>query len=166
MSKYEGVDFKGKIVKLVELKDVNRIALNVYSPTCVPCIEEIPALNYMDNFIRKERLGKMYMVVDPYFIVEGSEDMSFQEVYLLAKNIMLGEVSKHSIKLDILIMKKPFEVLPEKGLITGTPETLLFKTNPLVLFYNFIGPISVEKDIENLQKNSKILFFKRQMGGT
>jgi len=49
--------------------------------------------------------------------------------------------------------------------MTGRPETLLFKTNPLILYYNFIGPLSEEKDISIIQNQNKIKFFKLMLGG-
>ena len=105
------------------------------------------------------------MVVDPYSIVDEDKNLPFHDAYSLARKTMEEEVSKHNILLDVIIMKKPFKILPQKGLITGTPETLLLKTDPLVLYYNFIGPISSGKEEGKLQNDPKVLFFKRMMGG-
>lgn len=106
------------------------------------------------------------MVVDPYDIVPDAEPTSsFDELYPKAKAIMEKEVSEKKIDLPILIMKRPFRVSQGDGLITGRPETLLFKTKPLILFYNFIGPISEEKELNLIQTENKVKFFKLMLGG-
>lgn len=105
------------------------------------------------------------MVVDPYSIVDSSENKSFEEVYPQAVQLMQEEVIKRNITLPVIIMRPPFKVTPGGGLITGTPETLLLKTNPLILYYNFIGSISEKESIEAIQNDLKVKFFKRTVGG-
>ena len=164
VSQYEGVTLTGETIRLSEAK-VPLVGLNIYSSTCVPCVKEIPTLNYLYLKITEGKLGELYLVVDPYQIVEGSETLAVEEVFAKANQLMKMEVTKHSISLPVLLMKKPFTVDPKKGLITGTPETLLFKTSPLVLFYNFIGPISEKQKLEDIQTDNKVKFFLRMFGG-
>jgi hypothetical protein len=161
---FAGKDLLGKEI---EFRDLNfpRVAINVYSPTCIPCFKEIPTLNYLREEMLRSHLGEFFMVVDPYSIVEGSENKTFEEVYPLAVRLMQEEVSKRNITLPIIIMRPPFKVTPGAGLITGTPETLLLKTNPLILYYNFIGSISEKETIEAIQNDLKVKFFKRTVGG-
>ena len=165
VSLYEGLDLLGKPIVLAELP-LRRLAINVYAPTCIPCVKEIPALNYLFQEVNKDKSLGLYMVVDPYDIVPDAEPTSsFDELHPKAKAIMEKEVSEKKIDLQILIMKRPFRVSQGDGLITGRPETLLFKTKPLILFYNFIGPISEEKELNLIQTENKVKFFKLMLGG-
>ena len=161
---FVGVDLTGKEVSLKDEK-TPRVAINVYSPTCIPCFKEIPSLNYLRNEMLHSRLGEFYMVVDPYSIIDGMDGKPFEDVYPEALKVMKEEVKNRKIELPILIMKPPFKVTPGEGLITGTPETLLFKTTPLILYYNFIGSISEQESLEDLKNDLKVKFFKRIIGG-
>ncbi|MBK8396459.1 MAG: TlpA family protein disulfide reductase [Leptospiraceae bacterium] len=166
VSQYEGLDFSGNRVILKDLP-LRRLAINVYAPTCIPCVKEIPTLNYLYREISSEKSLGFYIVVDPYDIVPDADTgASFEELYPKAKAVMEKEVLDKKIELPILIMKKPFRVTPGEGLITGRPETLLFKTNPLILYYNFIGPISEENELGIIQNENKVKFFKLMLGGT
>lgn len=159
-----GVDLSGKELKLKESTSP-RVALNVYSPTCIPCFKEIPTLNFLRKEMLQAGLGEFYMVVDPFSISDRTEESSFDTLFPEARAIMEEERVKRNIELPILIMKPPFRVTPGKGMITGTPETLLFKTQPLILYYNFIGSICEKESPDEIQNDSKVKFFKRVMGG-
>lgn len=161
---FVGLDLNGKEIQFKNLNSP-RLALNVYSPTCIPCFKEIPTLNYLRQEIIRSGLGEFYMVVDPISITDGFENKSFDSVYAEAKSIMIDEIEKRKIELPVVIMKPPFHVNPGGGLITGTPETLLFKTNPLILYYNFIGSISEKQDPEEIKNDLKVKFFKKTIGG-
>jgi thiol-disulfide isomerase/thioredoxin len=54
VSQYEGIDLSGNRVVLSELL-VRRLAINVYAPTCIPCVKEIPALNYLFQEVKKDK---------------------------------------------------------------------------------------------------------------
>lgn len=165
ISLYEGVDFSGNRIVLKDLP-FKRLALNIYAPTCVPCVKEIPALNFIYNEVNKDKSLGFYMAVDPYDIVPDAENTdSFDSLYPKAKAIMEKEILEKKIQLPILIMRRPFRVSQGDGLITGRPETLLFKTNPLILYYNFIGPLSEEKELGSIQNENKVKFFKLMLGG-
>ncbi|PJZ70090.1 redoxin [Leptospira perolatii] len=163
VSDYAGQTLDGKPVKISEL-DSDRIALNVYGPNCTPCIREVPVLNYLHYEFEKNPRIKLYMVVDPTVFVDNPETLSEEELIQEATTQMKTEIQKYKIKLPVLIMKKPFRISQESGLVTGTPETLLLKTKPLVLYYNFIGPISEESDQSRIPKDLKVLFFKKMVG--
>ncbi|MCE9499519.1 MAG: TlpA family protein disulfide reductase, partial [Leptospira sp.] len=134
-------------------------------PTCVPCIKEIPVVNHLYEYLEISKKARFYIVTDPYSIVDNSEKMSFEEVSEKARFILKDDSNKRKIFAPILIMKPPFRVAPGKGLVTGMPETLLFRTQPLRLFYNFIGPISEEQNPVLIPKDSKVQFIKRMIGG-
>ncbi|WP_232369074.1 hypothetical protein [Leptospira abararensis] len=141
------------------------IALNVYSPDCVPCWKEIPALNLLHAEIQSRFPSKaLFMIVDPYQIVPDiTEDRPFGEVYKLAKERMENEVKNRKILVPIVFMKPPFRV-KEGGLITGTPETMLFVTKPMRLYYNFLGSISEQVSADLIRKDAKFNFFRYQFG--
>ncbi len=166
LEKWEAVSLDGKIIRLSEL-NFTRLVLNVYSPDCIPCVKEIPTLNYLHNFISIKKDFKLYMVVDPYDIIESSESEDFAVILPKAIQRMKKEVADKKINLEVLVMKKPFRVDSSNpnSLITGRPETLILKTFPLVLYYNFIGAISEANDISLIEKDDKVLFLKKILGG-
>ncbi len=92
--------------------------------------------------------------------------MSEDEMLTKAIPLVKDEIQKYKIQVPTILMKKPFRVSRTNSIITGTPETLLFKTKPFVLYYNFIGPISEEGNLERLSIDQKILFFKRMAGSS
>ncbi|PJZ43991.1 hypothetical protein EHQ30_02925 [Leptospira brenneri] len=141
------------------------IALNVYSPDCVPCWKEIPTLNLLHAEIESQFPSKaLYMIVDPYQVVPDiSDDRPFGEVYQLAKERMAIEVKNRKIQVPIVFMKPPFRV-KEGSLITGTPETMLFVTKPMRLYYNFLGAISEQVSVDLIRRDAKFNFFRHQFG--
>jgi len=145
--------------------DKELIALNVYSPDCVPCWKEIPTLNYLHTEIQTKFPNKiLYLVVDPYQIIPDlPRTVAWGEAFAKAKVRMEKEVKDRKILLPILFMKPPFEV-KEDFLVTGTPETLLFETKPLRLYYNFVGSISEESNLEEIKKDPKVNFFRHEFG--
>jgi hypothetical protein len=151
-------DESGITFRLAE-KEWEHLALNFYSQTCVPCIKEIPALNWASKNLSNPN-HKIWMVVDPTGIA-GEDD--FQKAMPIAKEIMRNEVLKRGIQLPIYFIHPPFEV-KQSGLVTGTPETLILKKNPFQLFYNFIGPISESDSVAVLERDPKMKFFLRIMG--
>ncbi|MCX7997975.1 MAG: TlpA family protein disulfide reductase [Leptospiraceae bacterium] len=161
---FSGFTLDGKLIQLSSL-NIPRVALNVYSPTCMPCYKEIPTLNLIQKELEKSKLGKLYVVVDPNSILEDAENLSQEEKIQQAQNFMKEEVQKRNIQVEVLIMNPPFQVTPGKGLVTGTPETLLFKTNPFRLYYNFIGSICEKDSEEEIQKDSRYKFFMKILGG-
>jgi thiol-disulfide isomerase/thioredoxin len=165
LQEWQALDLKGNPVRLSEL-NYKKFAINVYSPDCIPCVKEIPTMNLLYAFFEPTKLYTIYLVVDPYDIIESEETESFESIYPKAVARMNAEIQNKKIELPVLIMKKPFRVSTMKqGLITGRPETLLFKTFPLVLYYNFIGPISEAIEKKEIEKEPKVIFFKRMLGG-
>ncbi|MBE8359439.1 TlpA family protein disulfide reductase, partial [Leptospira interrogans serovar Pomona] len=104
--------------------------------------------NYLYQDMQKDPKIQFYMAVDPTLFFDEAETMSEEE--LLTKGIFLvkEEIRKYGIQVPTLLMKKPFRVSRTGSIVTGTPETLLFKTKPLVLCSVFFGPIS---EVANLQ---------------
>lgn len=164
VDQFWGTTLNGEKIQLKEVQ-ARRIALNVYSPTCVPCYKELPALHHIYAQMQKAGAGQMYLAIDPDTILDDTEGLSEQKKIQQSIQIMKKEKQKRQIEIPILIMSKPFIVQPQGGLITGTPETLLFDTQPLALFYNFIGPISEEKLESAIINDPRVIFFKRTFGG-
>ncbi|TGM34892.1 hypothetical protein EHQ75_17335 [Leptospira levettii] len=161
---FVGVTADGEEINFANLAK-DQIAMNVYSPDCVPCWKEIPALNLLYAEIQNKFPNKaIYMVVDPYQIVpDVTDELPFGQVYQMAKERMKVEIKNRNIQIPIIFMKKPFRV-KEGGLVTGTPETLLFETKPLRLYYNFLGSISELTTKETIEKDPKFNFFRYQFG--
>ncbi|WP_406600487.1 TlpA family protein disulfide reductase [Leptospira sanjuanensis] len=162
---FQGVTLDGKIVRLSEVV-APRLVVNVYGPNCVPCIKEIPALNYLYREMQKDPKIQFYMAVDPALFFDEPETMSEEELLTKALPLVKEEIQKYGIQVPTLLMKKPFRVSRTGSIVTGTPETLLFKTKPFVLYYNFIGPISEEANPQRLSVDQKLLFFKRMAGSS
>nr|WP_179116128.1 TlpA disulfide reductase family protein [Leptospira kirschneri] len=165
VQEFQGITLDGRLVRLSEVK-ASRLILNVYGPNCVPCIKEIPALNYLYHEMQKDPKVQFYMAVDPSLFFDDPEAMSEDEMLTKVIPLVKDEIQKYKIQVPTLLMKKPFRVSRTNSIITGTPETLLFKTKPFVLYYNFIGPISEEGNPERLSIDQKILFFKRMAGSS
>ena len=160
---WQAVDMAGNPVFL-GATDKELLALNVYSPDCVPCWKEIPALNYLSSEIQTKFPNRaLFLAVDPYQIVDIPRTATWAEAYEKGKLRMEKEAKDRKINVPILFMKPPFEV-KEDFLVTGTPETLLFETKPLRLYYNFIGALSEESNIENIKKDPKVNFFRHEFG--
>lgn len=161
---FVGVMATGEEIQFASLEK-DQIALNVYSPDCVPCWKEIPALNLLHAELQNKYPSKaIYMVVDPYQIVpDVTDELPFGKVYQMAKERMESEIKNRKIQLPIVYMKQPFRV-KEGGLVTGTPETLLFETKPLRLYYNFLGSISEQTTKDTIEKDPKFNFFRYQFG--
>ncbi|WP_423789980.1 TlpA family protein disulfide reductase [Leptospira kmetyi] len=162
---FQGITLDGKQIKLSEVS-APRLVLNVYGPNCVPCIKEIPALNYIYQEIQKDPKIQFYMAVDPALFFDEPETMSEEELLTKAIPLVKEEIHKYGIQVPTILMKKPFRVSRNNSIVTGTPETLLFKTKPFVLYYNFIGPISEEANLQRLSVDQKVLFFKRMAGSS
>ncbi|WP_406600669.1 TlpA family protein disulfide reductase [Leptospira sanjuanensis] len=162
---FQGVTLDGKSVRLSEVA-APRLVVNVYGPNCVPCIKEIPALNYLYQEMQKDPKIQFYMAVDPALFFDEPETMSEEELLTKALPLVKEEIQKYGIQVPTLLMKKPFRVSRTGSIVTGTPETLLFKTKPFVLYYNFIGPISEEANPQRLSVDQKLLFFKRMAGSS
>lgn len=141
------------------------IVLNVYSPDCLPCVKEIPTLNYMEReWFQNNSRAKLFLVVDPLQILPSGEEAStWEKAWSLAKLRMEEDRSKNQILPEVLFLKPPFRVAPE-ALVTGTPETLILENHPLRLKYNFIGAISEEVDPKNIAKDNKVQFLKQEIG--
>lgn len=141
------------------------LALNVYAPDCVPCWKEIPTLHrILDRISKDERLG-LYMIVDPQLILGASEPvLPGTDDWEKARSIMLEEKMKRGIRLPILFMLPPFQVQDE-GFVTGTPETILVRTKPWNIYYNFIGSISEKSTVEEIDRDPKVQFFLSMIGG-
>jgi thiol-disulfide isomerase/thioredoxin len=160
---WSGLSFDGKEVVFRDL-DVSEIAINVYSPDCVPCYKEIPSLNLLAEEIEKHPKKAFFLVVDPKQILPDSDpNISFAESYQLAKVRMLEEVKNRNIKAKVLFMKPNFQV-GTNSLVTGTPETILMETKPLRIYYNFIGSISEKSNPTEIKNESKYQFFRHQFG--
>lgn len=155
-------DDDGKTLSIQDLPG-ERIAINVYSPTCVPCVEEIPALNAIRDEIATNRNFHIVMAVDTsQWITTGIKE-SDDDIFQKARTEMKTEIAKRGIRLPVYYFLPPLRVGPQE-IITGTPETLLFQKNPTRLFYNFLGPISTVSDPKEVTKDLKYKFFKRVFG--
>ena len=154
-----GWDLDGKRVELKNLPH-QRFALNFYSPTCVPCVKELPALNFLHGQLSGNEVA-VYIAVDPYVIVENDAG-TLASVVEEATAIMKKEVVSRQIKLPVIILDK--KIVGQDGLVTGTPETLLLETRPLSLYYNFIGAITEEQNPAKISQDNKVKFLTKMLG--
>ena len=168
IDKFNGVELEtGKHIFFSKIKNSQNLVLNVYAPKCPPCLAEINTLEYLYEEIQKKKDIQLFMIVDPELTLNRvditTENKTTEQILKEAAEVMRKEKEKYNISLPIILMHKPFKI-STKGLVTGMPETLLFKTSPLILYYNFLGPIAIEKDLEKIKKEPKVLFLKRMLG--
>lgn len=141
------------------------IIINFYSPTCIPCIEELKALHLIYEEVKKMDY-QMFLAVEPNLERNfpdiptelKNKDRFDEESFIYMQQKLQEEVYKRNIIIPIIIFEPPFRI-DSKEIITGTPETLIFTTKPLMLRYNFIGPITTSQDIKEIQRNSRYQFF-------
>lgn len=148
------------------LNNINKtvIIINFYSPTCAPCIEELPALHMI--YQEAKRLNyEMFLAIEPDleknlpFVPENFKNQPYNdEIYLFLRDVIKQEIKRRNISIPVYIFEPPFRIDKDQ-IITGTPETLIFTTQPLRLRYNFIGPIATTENIEDLKWNTRYQFF-------
>ncbi|NCN09880.1 MAG: TlpA family protein disulfide reductase [Leptospira sp.] len=140
------------------------LALNVYSPTCIPCFKELPALERIASRLKKDTRFGLYLVVDPISVSETtSGDYGTDEPLARATAIMKAEVKKRGISIPILLMNQPFSVSNE-AFVTATPETIIIRTKPWNIYYNFIGSLSEKEEISQIDADPRVQFFFHTMG--
>lgn len=147
------------------LKDIKKpvLIINFYSPTCLPCIEELPALHMV--YEEAKRLNyEMFLGIEPSLEKNLSDvppkysHMPFnEESFIILKEHMKQEIKKRNIQIPIYIFEPPF-FIDKDQFITGTPETLIFTTQPLRLRYNFIGPIATTDEVEKIKFHTRYQF--------
>ena len=142
------------------------IALNIYSPNCVPCIKELPTLHRIQERLSKDPRFAIYIGVDPILVsdsVASDSEQGVADTRERAIAIMKKEIIQHNIKIPVIILDPPFRVSSE-SFVTATPETILIRTNPWNIYYNFIGAISEEKLPSDIDSDPKVKFFFSAMG--
>lgn len=141
------------------------VLLNVYSPTCGPCIDELPALNQLHSIAREKGVA-MFVVADGRPESHGLEvaaDASPEEARAALRARLSADVKKYDIRIPLVVMDSNFRVEPRGGLVSGTPETMLFRTNPFVLDYNFVGPVASTEDVNALDQDSRFQFVVKKV---
>jgi thiol-disulfide isomerase/thioredoxin len=138
----KGRDLNGSVVDFTSVKE-SRFVINFYSPVCVPCIEELPALQMLSDELSRKN-------IPVYIAVEGNpevhevfpEQNDPESVYQAIRKRIQEDAVRYNIKIPVVILDPAFKISPESGLITGTPETLIMDGSPMHIRYNFIGPVS------------------------
>lgn len=172
---WSGTTLAGAKIRFADLK-AKGVILNFYSPTCVPCIEELPAIE--EYYEEAQRRGvAMFVVVEadlekngvrapergsgeaPGGQANGGQAANVDDATLLRLlgDRMKADIAKYKMKVPVVIMDRPFTIRPD-GTVTGTPETLLFRTAPFRLAYNFIGPLSTVPKRQDLRRSSRFSF--------
>ncbi|MBI3396741.1 MAG: redoxin domain-containing protein [Spirochaetia bacterium] len=132
------LDQKPMLFSAVEAKG---LILNFYSPTCGPCIDELPSM----SLLYKEALKRgyaMFMAVDGHPSASGIElPATDPKAFDALRARLEADIRKYSIEVPVVIMDTDFSIGSDE-MITGTPEALFFKTKPLVLEYDLVGPVS------------------------
>lgn len=158
VAKWSGKSLDNRPIQFSQIKSPG-LVLNFYSPTCPPCIAELPALHALHREAQKKN-GQMYIVLEGRPEAHGLEPVpatSPELAFNAIRDRMQQDIQKFDIRIPVLILDPPFNI-SQSGLITGTPETLFFQTNPLVLKYNFLGPLSQGETEAELQADSRFQF--------
>lgn len=157
----QGKDLQGQDLELKSV-DSRGVVLNFYSPTCVPCIEELPALHILHD--QAKSLGiEMYLAVAPDLESNGvdplkaSSNPDFNEMYPLLKERLERDIQEYGIDIPVVVLKPPFEI-KQAGPVTGTPETIFLMTGPLRLHYNLVGPVALGQTREEVMSSSRFQF--------
>ncbi|MBL8019199.1 MAG: TlpA family protein disulfide reductase [Leptospirales bacterium] len=159
VDRWAGRLLDGTAVRFADTKAAH-LVINFYSPTCEPCIQEIPALELLSEEAKRRNIP-MYMALEGNPASHGLNlpaGASMEDSFDAIRNRMLEDIQKYSIRLPVLIMDPEFKIDPRNGTVTGTPETLVFSMNPMMLRYNFIGPISVSNKADRILRESRYQF--------
>ncbi|MEQ9363853.1 MAG: redoxin family protein [Leptospirales bacterium] len=152
----------GQTVRLANLESPGLI-LNVYSPTCGPCIEELPALNLL--YARAKELGVAMFIVATANPADHGLELSPEAPRAERVDAIAGrlkaDVARYGIQVPMMVMGDDFRVSARDGLITGTPETMFFRRSPLVLEYNFLGPLSAGQTSAQIAGETRFQFALR-----
>ncbi len=149
----------GTMIRFSEV-DAPGLVLNFYSPTCGPCIEEIPTFEQFAKEAGRRKIPA-YLVLDGHPSSHGLNlpaDATPEDRFAVIRNRMLEDIRKYSIRVPVVVMDDLFAINKQYGIITGTPETLIFSTKPLVLRYDFVGPIGTQKDPASIEKQTRYQF--------
>lgn len=163
---WRGKTLEGKPVQFSSL-DSKRVVLNFYSPTCQPCIDELPALNTLAERLEREGIP-LYMVVESWPEAHGlplSNEAPMDQIEAALRKRIQEDVDQYNIKPTIVLMHPDFKINNEFGLVTGTPETLIFQVDPFELKYNFIGPLSTNHSVGQVEEDSRLFFAYRKATG-
>ena len=155
MESWRARTIEGTEIKFSEINSPLLI-LNFYSPTCQPCIEELPALEILYSKA-SEKGASMFIVLEGRPESHGLED-SGEDPYISIRNRMQEDIKRYNINIPVAVIYPEYPVFGEKGLITGTPETVILKTNPLVLKYNFVGPVASGRNLEEIMKDERLSY--------
>ncbi len=159
----KGRDLQGNPVDFTSFP---KVVVNFYSPVCVPCIEELPALHLMAEELTAKNVP-LYMVVEgnpeAHEVYPDSDDP--ESVYKAIRDRIHKDTVRYGITLPVVVLDPAFRVSPEYGLITGTPETLIMQNNPLRILYNFIGPVSRYHSPEEIRADSRFQFAVSKAAG-
>ena len=164
----KGRDLAGNPVDFSHL-DSPRFVLNFYSPTCQPCIEELPALGMFYRTLKEKG-------IPVYIVVEGRPDShglmpvadtDVERIYTVIRDRLEEDVAKYGIEVPMVVLDPSVQMSSSSGLITGTPETLIFHTSPLSLEYNFLGPIASSENRQEVLSETRYQFaLKKALGET
>ena len=171
IEQWVGYNFEHKPLTFRDLP-VKGLILNFYSPICKPCIEELPALELLYQRTQQVQGLTMYLAVEASLSRNGlTEDdnnaakLSPKQQALTRQKILQRlrlDISSYNIRIPILIMYPQFRI-GARQVVQATPETLFFRTKPLRLQYNFIGPLATEKTQNTILSNSRFQFALRKL---
>lgn len=153
-----GQTLSGDSVRFAAI-EAGGLILNVYSPTCGPCLEELPALHALQAESRKLGVA-MFLVVEDDPVRHGIDldpAASRAERFQRISARLREDQARYNIEIPFVILDESFRVGPSE-LVTATPETLFFRMAPLQLEYNLVGPISAFSQPAEIQMDSRYRF--------
>ena len=159
VDQWSGRLLDGSVIHFSQI-DAPKLVLNFYSPTCQPCIQEIPALEHFAAEAAKRKIP-VYVALESSPSSHGLNlpaDATPEDRFQAIRNRMMEDIQKYSMRLPVVVMDDNFRINPEYGTVTGTPETLIFSTKPLLLRYNFIGPIGTAQDAATIERQPRYQF--------
>lgn len=116
------IDSVGKAVDLGR-RGPKVLVLNFFSPTCEPCLRELPALVWLRDQIKKYPGREM----DFYLVMYPEEGYPVLKNQAVRSQIQKGlnKVWPGDARAPLLFLKPPTPSIAPDALVTGTPETLV-----------------------------------------
>ena len=158
----KGTTLEGERIDFSSI-NADRFVINFYSPTCQPCVEELPALNLLNQELVREGVP-FYMLVEGNTEAHGLMPVPPSDrdtIYQKLKARLEKDVHRYGMEFPVVILDPEFHVSPQNGFITGTPETLVMTGHPLRPVYNFLGPVASSSKPDEIEEESRYQFALR-----
>ena len=160
-SDWHGTTTEGKEIALQDLTG-NGFVVNFYSPICVPCVKEIPALELLYKQAEQQNTPMRILVFSE--LLDSMVATNVDSVSLRREKIEIlrEDAQRRGILVPVILLAEEIKIAESS--IEGTPETIYFQgvgeRSPV---YNFIGPITFQQEPTQIRQDARFQFALDQL---